>query len=64
MTDEAARLAAYPDHERKTAERMRWWGVYLIREKRRLQDIASAIRTEQADARLEERPDERAQQPE
>ncbi len=31
------------DQEQATAERYRWWGVYLIREKRRLQAIADAI---------------------
>ncbi len=36
-------LAAYADHELLTAERMKWWGVFLIREKRRLQGIAEAV---------------------
>jgi hypothetical protein len=39
----AENLAAYADHEVLTAERMKWWGVFLIREKRRLQGIADAV---------------------
>ncbi len=39
----AENLAAYAEHEVLTAERMKWWGVFLIREKRRLQGIADAV---------------------
>jgi hypothetical protein len=42
------KLDAYVDHERLVAERYRWWGVYLIREKRRLQGIAEAVQAEEA----------------
>ncbi|MGF1505415.1 MAG: hypothetical protein ACFB51_09880 [Anaerolineae bacterium] len=35
-------------HESLVAERYRWWGVYLIREQRRLQAIADAVQAEHA----------------
>lgn len=34
---------AYTDHERTVAGRYRWWGVYLMRERRRLEGIARAV---------------------
>jgi len=48
-------LDAHIDHELAVAERYRWWGVYLIREKRRLQGIAQAVQAEQATAALGQR---------
>lgn len=33
----------YLDHEHILAERYHWWGVYLVREKRRLSAIAQAV---------------------
>ncbi len=43
MPAEMSKADTYIDHELPVAERYRWWGVYLIREKRRLQAIADAI---------------------
>jgi hypothetical protein len=43
MTTGTTQAEIYRDQEQNTAERYRWWGVYLIREKRRLQAIADAI---------------------
>jgi len=51
MTNEANKLETYADHEGIVAERYRWWGVYLVREKRRLGGIAEAVQAEEA-ARL------------
>lgn len=48
MTTPTNKLDAYIDHERLVAERYRWWGVYLVREKRRLQGIAEAVKAEEA----------------
>jgi hypothetical protein len=64
MAEEITKLAAYPEHERKTAERMKWWAVYLIREQRRLQDIAQAIQAEQGQAALPEAASDVTEQPE
>lgn len=43
MTVRASKVDTYIDHEGPVAERYQWWGVYLIREKRRLQGIAEAV---------------------
>ena len=43
MTTKTAKIDSYIDHEGPVAERYKWWGVYLVREKRRLQGIAQAI---------------------
>jgi len=36
-------LDSYVEQEKVVAERYRWWGVYLIREQRRLQGIADVV---------------------
>jgi hypothetical protein len=41
-------LNAYSEHEKLTATRMHWWGVYLVREQRRLQGIADRVRAQEA----------------
>jgi hypothetical protein len=41
-------MSAYSEHEKLTATRMHWWGVYLIREQRRLQGIADRVRSQEA----------------
>ncbi len=43
MTARTSKVDTYIDHEGPVAERYKWWGVYLIREKRRLQGIAEAV---------------------
>lgn len=43
MTTKTAKIDSYIDHEGPVAERYKWWGVYLVREKRRLQGIAQAV---------------------
>lgn len=48
MTGEPNKLEAMADHELAVAERYRWWAVYLVREKRRLQGIADAVQAEAA----------------
>ena len=40
MTDP---MDVYLEQEKTAAERYRWWGVYLVRERRRLQGIADAV---------------------
>ena len=48
MPNEGSKLEAYADHEQAVAERYKWWGVYLVREKRRLGGIAEAVQAEEA----------------
>ena len=43
MTTRTSKVDTYIDHEGPVAEAYKWWGVYLIREQRRLQAIADAI---------------------
>jgi hypothetical protein len=43
MTVRTSKVDTYIDHEGPVADRYKWWGVYLIREKRRLQGIAEAV---------------------
>jgi hypothetical protein len=43
VTTKTAKMDSYIDHEGPVAGRYKWWGVYLVREKRRLQAIANAI---------------------
>jgi len=43
MTIRTSKVDTYIDHEGPVAERYQWWGVYLIRERRRLQGIAEAV---------------------
>src|SRR5689334_7705399 len=43
MTVRTSKVDTYIDHEAVVAERYQWWGVFLIREKRRLQGIAEAV---------------------
>ena len=43
MTVRTSKVDTYIDHEGPVAEAYRWWGVYLIREKRRLQGISEAV---------------------
>jgi len=43
MTTRTSKVDTYIDHEAVVAERYQWWGVFLIREKRRLQGIAEAV---------------------
>ncbi len=43
MSTKTAKIDTYIDHEGLVAERYKWWGVYLVREKRRLQGIAQAV---------------------
>jgi len=43
MTTKSVKMDTYIDHEGPVAERYKWWGVYLVREKHRLQAIADAI---------------------
>jgi hypothetical protein len=43
VTVRTSKIDTYIDHEGPVAERYQWWGVYLIREKRRLQGIAEAV---------------------
>ncbi len=43
MTVRPSKVDTYIDHEGPVAERYQWWGVFLIREKRRLQRIAEAV---------------------
>ena len=43
MTVRPSKVDTYIDHEGPVAERYQWWGVFLIREKRRLQGIAEAV---------------------
>jgi hypothetical protein len=50
MTTRTSKVDTFIDHESLVAERYRWWGVYLIREKRRLQGIADAVQAEAAQA--------------
>jgi hypothetical protein len=40
-------LSAYSEHERLTAMRMNWWGIFLTREQRRLQAIAERVRAQE-----------------
>jgi len=42
-TTGAEPLAAFAEHERLTAERLKWWSLFLVREQRRLEGIAEAI---------------------
>jgi hypothetical protein len=44
----SSKIDAFLAHENTVAERYRWWGVYLIREQRRLQAIADAVQAEDA----------------
>jgi hypothetical protein len=44
------------DFEGTVAVRYRWWGVYLLREKRRLQAIADAVALSEAAAARAEEP--------
>ncbi len=46
MAKQSGTLRALADHELEAADRMKWWGVFLIREKRRLQGIAAAVQGE------------------
>ncbi len=48
MSTETSKIDSYLDQEQPTAERYKWWGVYLIREKRRLQGIAEAVQAGEA----------------
>ena len=48
MTTQTNHMEAIIDHEGQVAERYRWWGVYLIREKRRLQGIAEVVQARAA----------------
>jgi hypothetical protein len=50
MTTRTSKVDTFVDHESLVAERYRWWGVYLIREKRRLGGIAEAVQAEAAQA--------------
>ena len=50
MTDP---MDVYLEQEKTAAERYRWWGVYLVRERRRLQGIADAV---QANLPLDQPP--------
>lgn len=43
MTSRTSKVDTYIDHEGPVAEAYKWWGVYLIREKRRLQGISEAV---------------------
>ena len=43
MTVRTSKVDTYIDQEAIVAERYQWWGVFLIREKRRLQGIAEAV---------------------
>ena len=43
MTVRTSKVDTYIDHEGPVAEAYKWWGVYLIREKRRLQGISEAV---------------------
>jgi hypothetical protein len=43
MTIRTSKVDTYINHEGPVAERYQWWGVYLTREKRRLQGIAEAV---------------------
>src|SRR5688572_27123619 len=43
MTTKTVKMDTYIDHEGPVAERYKWWGVYLVREKRRLDGIAQAV---------------------
>ncbi len=43
MTARPSKVDTFIDHEGPVAERYKWWGVYLVREKRRLQGIAQAV---------------------
>ena len=52
MTTRSSKAETYIDHELTVAGRYRWWGVYLIREKRRLQSIADAVQAGEAAAAL------------
>jgi hypothetical protein len=45
VTVRTSKVDTYIDHEGPVAQRYQWWGVYLIREKRRLQGIAEAVAT-------------------
>ena len=49
-------MAAYSEHEKLTATRMHWWGVYLIREQRRLQGIADRVRSQEAARAIGHKP--------
>ena len=48
MTEETKQLDAYAEHELTVAQRYKWWGVYLVREQRRLAGIAAAVQAEEA----------------
>lgn len=50
MTVGTNSVDALIDHEALVASRYRWWGVYLVREKRRLQGISEAVQAEAAQA--------------
>ena len=54
MTIRTDKAQTTMDHELIVAERYRWWGVYLIREKRRLRGIAEAVQAEEAAAALKQ----------
>jgi hypothetical protein len=45
----SSKIDAFLAHENTVTERYRWWGVYLIREQRRLQAIADAVQAEDAE---------------
>ncbi len=46
----------YTDHERTAAGRYRWWGVYLMRERRRLATLGEAVAKISHDMRIGLRP--------
>jgi hypothetical protein len=43
VTVRTSKVDTYIDHEGPVAEAYKWWGVYLMREKRRLQGISEAV---------------------
>jgi hypothetical protein len=52
MAKQSTQLQALADHELEAADRMKWWGIFLVREKRRLQGIANAVQGLKAEQAL------------
>ena len=47
MPNTTSPLEAITETEKLAAARMKWWGVYLVREKRRLQGIADRVNAQE-----------------
>jgi len=52
----AQQISTFSETEKKAAERYKWWVVYLVREKRRLEGITKAVQASAATAQVEDPP--------